>query len=62
MIRVVKGTNFGLNRLQADRVKSRTALEKSNLSLKGEFKRHKRQVKLPKLKFLEKKDEKPTRA
>jgi hypothetical protein len=49
-------------RVNPDSVRKRTKVEKSNIALRGEAARHKRKIKLPKLKFLEKKDEEPTRA
>jgi hypothetical protein len=62
MVRVVRSTKFSLNREQKAKLAARTKTEKSNVSLKGEYLRHKKPVKLAQLKFLEKNGEEPKSA
>jgi hypothetical protein len=63
MVRVVRSRKFSLNIEAKAKLAARTEIEKSNISLKGEYLRHKKKVKLAPLKFLERnKDEKPKSA
>jgi hypothetical protein len=63
MVRVVRSTKFSLSREHRSKLANRSPIEKSNASLKGEYLRHKKPVKLAPLKFLERnEDEKPKSA
>jgi hypothetical protein len=64
MVRVMREAKFRIHRGQRSKLASRTEQEKSNVSLRGEYLRHKKPVKLAPLKFLEqrRKDEEPESA
>lgn len=60
MVRVIKRVKFKLNK---EDMRDKTSTERSNISLKGEHLRHRKPIKLPTVKFLERnKDEKPKSA
>jgi hypothetical protein len=61
MIKVMKRkTNFKLANVEKDIIRSRTLVERSNISMRGEYGRHPKPVTLPRIRFLERKDDKTT--
>jgi hypothetical protein len=56
MIKVLrKKTSFKLDKIQTDMIRSRSFVEKSNISMRGEYVRHKASITLPRVRFLERK-------